>query len=296
MQNNGEPGLAGQTVYLDQNHDGVRDADPTTVAAQDAPKAIPEQGTITSRLFASGIVGPITKITVSLNITHTHDADLELDLFSPHNTRDVLVLHRGGSGQNFTGTILDDQAATPIAAGTAPFGNSYQPEKPLATFAGQNPNGVWTLRITDGNLFDSGTLNGWSINFSTVEPAVQTDASGNFSFVGLAPGTYTVRMVLPPGRTQTTANPADIPPLSGANVTGLTFGSKATGLGSVNLAALQTGSAGAQALPLPASDKKSERPGAGRFIYWDAGQKHAASIAPHHNRVHHRATEDTENY
>src|SRR5207245_474590 len=56
-----------------------------------------------------------------------------------------------------------------------------------------------------------------------------TDSSGNFSFTGLAPGTYRVREVTPAGTVQTTANPADIQATSGVNVSGLNFGNVSTG-------------------------------------------------------------------
>jgi hypothetical protein len=51
-----------------------------------------------------------------------------------------------------------------------------------------------------------------------------TDSSGNFSFTGLAPGSYRVREVTPAGTMQTTANPADIQAASGVNVSGENFG------------------------------------------------------------------------
>ena len=47
-----------------------------------------------------------------------------------------------------------------------------------------------------------------------------TDASGNYSFTNLGPGTYKVREVLPAGGLQTTGNPADITAVSGTNVNG----------------------------------------------------------------------------
>ena len=56
----------------------------------------------------------------------------------------------GGSGANFTATVLDDEAATAIASGTAPFTGSFRPAQPLTVFDGQNPNGTWTLEIPDG--------------------------------------------------------------------------------------------------------------------------------------------------
>src|SRR5207245_1463895 len=56
-----------------------------------------------------------------------------------------------------------------------------------------------------------------------------TDSSGNFSFTGLAPGTYRVREVTPAGTIQTTANPADIQATIGVNISGLNFGNVSTG-------------------------------------------------------------------
>src|SRR5207249_4640938 len=55
------------------------------------------------------------------------------------------------------------------------------------------------------------------------EPNITTDASGNYSFANLGPGTYHVREVLPTGWAQTTTNPADLVPTSGTNVSGLNF-------------------------------------------------------------------------
>jgi ELWxxDGT repeat protein len=223
-QDPGEAGLPGQTVFLDQNNDGVLGNNTTTVVSADVPKPGPEQGDITSSLFVNGMLGPISHISVNLNITHTSDSDLVLTLVSPSGTQVQLINERGGSGQNFTGTVLDDSAATSIASGTAPFTGSFQPEQPLAAINGQDPNGVWTLRYSDLNQLNSGTIQAWSLTFTTPEPSTQTDGNGNFSFTNLPPGTYTVRVVVAAGQVQTTSNPAPIAVTSGGNVTGVTFG------------------------------------------------------------------------
>jgi ELWxxDGT repeat protein len=229
VQDPGEGGLAGQTVFIDQNGNGVPGNVTTTVNSTDTPIPGPEQGDVLSNLFVHGFEAPISHVTVTLNITHPVDSDLLLTLVSPSGTQVQLVNQRGGSGQNFTGTILDDNAATPISAGTAPFTGTFQPEQPLAALAGQNANGVWTLHYTDLFQLNSGTLQGWSLTFTTPEPSTTTDANGNFTLSGLGPGTYAVREVLPSGRSQTTANPAPVAVTSGASVTGLIFGSSASG-------------------------------------------------------------------
>lgn len=77
-----------------------------------------------------------------------------------------LFTYVGGTGNNFTNTTLDDDAATSITAGAAPFTGTFRPEGSLATFNGLNPNGTWALRITDDELILFGTLNSWSLTIT----------------------------------------------------------------------------------------------------------------------------------
>ena len=59
----------------------------------------------------------------------------------------------GSNAANFTGTVFDDNATTPIQNGSAPFSAIYNPQESLATvFAptaggqqGMNVQGTWTL-------------------------------------------------------------------------------------------------------------------------------------------------------
>ena len=75
----------------------------------------------------------------------------------------VLANRRGGSGDNFTDTVFDDEAATAIGAGSAPFTGSFRPEQPLSAFDGKPVDGTWKLRISDQAAQDIGTLNSWGI-------------------------------------------------------------------------------------------------------------------------------------
>jgi subtilisin-like proprotein convertase family protein len=224
-KDNGEPGLAGWTVFLDQNNDGVQDQNTTTLGSTDTPKPLPDFTTTTSNLLVTGLAGPIAKITVTLNIAHTFDSDLIISLISPTGAKVLLVNRRGGSGQNFIGTVLDDQATLSIASGTAPFTGSYRPEQLLSALNGLSANGVWTLQVSDVIRNNSGTLNSWSLTITTNEPSVTTDANGNYSFKNLSLGSYTVREVLQTGWTQTSTNPAPIVVnVSGTSVTQINFG------------------------------------------------------------------------
>jgi hypothetical protein len=72
-------------------------------------------------------------------------------------------------------------------------------------------------------------LAGWTIDLinpstNQVLQTTVTDSQGNYSFTGLAVGTYRVREELKPGWVHTTPNPPDITITAGADVTGVDFG------------------------------------------------------------------------
>ncbi|HMO37001.1 MAG TPA: proprotein convertase P-domain-containing protein, partial [Gemmatales bacterium] len=96
----------------------------------------------TSSINVSG-AGIVGDVKVLINATHTWTGDLEFQLVGPNGTIVNLITRRGGSGDNFVNTVLDDQAANPISAGTAPFTGSFRPEQPLSAFHGISGNGTW---------------------------------------------------------------------------------------------------------------------------------------------------------
>ena len=112
-------------------------------------------------------VRTLSDVNVSFRINHTFDGDLLISLVHPDGTVVQLVNRRGSSGQNFgtgandatgTPTAIDDQAATAISAGTAPFSGSFRPESPLSVLNGKPSNGAWKLRVTDNAAADVGTV------------------------------------------------------------------------------------------------------------------------------------------
>ncbi|HLE29878.1 MAG TPA: FG-GAP-like repeat-containing protein, partial [Anaerolineales bacterium] len=91
----------------------------------------------------------VADVDVWLNVTHTFDWDVVATLASPSGQSVLLINQVGGDGDNFTNTILDDQASTPISLGTAPFTGRYRPEQPLSRFVDSRAIGVWTLTLQD---------------------------------------------------------------------------------------------------------------------------------------------------
>ena len=111
----------------------------------------------------------VLDVNVTVNVIHSYDADLEVFLESPEGTVIALFADVGGSGNNFDGTVLDDEAMTAIASGTAPFSGSYQPREYLSAFDGEDSQGYWTLTVYDDAGGDSGTLSGWTLTFNSDE-------------------------------------------------------------------------------------------------------------------------------
>jgi protocatechuate 3,4-dioxygenase beta subunit len=189
-QETGEPGLAGWTVFIDANNNGVLDPG--------------EESTVTDAQgnFTLGGLPPGT-----------------------YTIREVLQTNWQRSAP-LSGSYSVTVAAGQSAAGLA-FGN-YQ----LSMVSGQvfndlNGNGIkdagepglagWTVFV---DLNNTGVL-------AANDPRTTTDAQGNYTLVGLAPGTYVLREVLQTGWAQTapaegfqTVTVDDI----SARVTGVNFG------------------------------------------------------------------------
>jgi subtilisin-like proprotein convertase family protein len=157
---------------------------------------IPEVGTVESAIEVSGLSGAIGKVRVSLHLNHTFDGDLRIGLVAPDNTVVFLALNRGAAGDNYgtacspdsSRTTFDDDAATPIAAGVAPFVGTFRPDQLLSTYKGKlgsAVNGTWRLRIIDDFALDAGTLNCWSL---LLQPAVCIDGGGQCSTESLSTG------------------------------------------------------------------------------------------------------------
>ena len=123
--------------------------------------------TVESPLVVSGVTGNVTDVNVRLDIDHTYAEDLRVALISPSGQRVLLFREIGGSSDNFRGTILDDQAATAIAAAAAPFSGSFRPFQSLSQFNGSNANGTWRLEVRDLAELDGGVIKSWGLDFTT---------------------------------------------------------------------------------------------------------------------------------
>lgn len=124
-------------------------------------------GDVLSDVIAATGVGTITDVNVCMDLTHTWDSDVTATLIGPDGvTTSTLTMRNGGSSDNYTSTIFDDQAAGPISGGSAPFTGSFMPDTPLSAFNGLSGDGNWTLSLNDAAGGDGGTLNFWGLAFN----------------------------------------------------------------------------------------------------------------------------------
>ena len=144
-----------------------------TYDSTDVPKAIPDRGFNIEAVFSTLDVPDsfdITDVDVVVNFSHSQDADLNVYLIAPNGKTVELFTDVGVFKQNFTDTILDDEAATSINDGSAPYTGSYKPEGNLADLNGSNAQGTWKLKVYDDMHGNTGTLNSWGLIFESSEP------------------------------------------------------------------------------------------------------------------------------
>jgi len=254
-QNGIEPGLAGRNVYRDLNNNGAQDVASVSVFTQTPNAAIPDGANTKFTRTISGLSGVITDLDITVNLTHPSDGDLYITLISPAGTPIILSNYLGDTGDNFTNTTFDDEAATFISEGTAPFTGSFKPYFNLSQVDGRDPNGTWTLRFDDRFAGNTGTLLSWSLRIShgNVDPVTTTDSNGDYTFFGLGNATHHVRDVVPVGFTQTAPASGlhDVVIANGVSVTDRDFGIRAIAT-VANVSTLQDTLSGAITVTPPA--------------------------------------------
>jgi subtilisin-like proprotein convertase family protein len=128
----------------------------------------------------------VEDLNVDLVITHTWVGDLEVQLMSPMGTIVELVVQPGdatdvngapfGCPEDNYNIILDDEGGGSSIEALCQVGMTsppnYTPNNPLSAFDGQAALGPWTITVIDTAGSDIGTLNQWSLHFSSAgQPA-----------------------------------------------------------------------------------------------------------------------------
>jgi subtilisin-like proprotein convertase family protein len=150
---------------------GTGAAGPVTSTSSTAvPRPIPDDNSngVESTLTVPGS-GRIKDVDVVIGgITHPWVGDLALELRHPDGTTVELARHPGGpdnGGNNFTGTVFDDEAATNIGQASAPYTGRFRPQNDqLSRLDGKDKQGTWRLRVKDLFEANAGTLVSWGTN------------------------------------------------------------------------------------------------------------------------------------
>jgi subtilisin-like proprotein convertase family protein len=93
---------------------------------------------------------PLTAVEIYVNITHTYQGDLTVDIRSPDGTTVRLHDRTGGSTDNIVGW----------------YPGELEPAESLEAFVGESSRGVWMLIVEDHAGGDQGTLNSWCVRLT----------------------------------------------------------------------------------------------------------------------------------
>jgi hypothetical protein len=147
-----------------------------------------------STIFLSGLIGQVTKVTVSVGTGDgPQPGDLDVLLEAPNNAN-VMLFSDACNMPTAAGTVftIDDSAPTAIPDACPPASATYRPTNAidddpmilpapppphgfnLGSLIGTPPNGFWDLYIVDDSAVAGGTeiAGGWTLNLFGVSPAV----------------------------------------------------------------------------------------------------------------------------
>ena len=148
---------------------------------------VPDDFIVQGDTTSSGVSG----LRVQINLTYPNDPDLTATLYHYDTNGDSLAsvplfssVGHGINTANFTNTVFDDNAGTPIQNGSAPFFATFNPQgsmgQTLASFAGMSAKGTWTLVIQNNSTTDgTGTFNSWSLSFQKPVPTTGLGEPGS---------------------------------------------------------------------------------------------------------------------
>ena len=120
----------------------------------------------------------------TLQVTHTWVGDLIWTITSPEGTQ-VVVMDQPGVPASTFGCDGDDIDVAINDAGTAgpvedmcddlpAIHDDPTPNNPLSAFDGEDPNGNWTMNMSDNAAGDTGTVDAWNLSF-TLGPIVANE-------------------------------------------------------------------------------------------------------------------------
>jgi len=159
---------------------------------------LPAQGNpYPSNMTVSGLTGAATILNVKINgFSHSFPSDVDVALVAPNGSK-VLLLADDGSGNDINNsnlTFLDGAPALPGTLSTGTYrtttntswsGNTISgPFSTTLSSLNGSFNGTWKLYVFDDKFFDGGSINSWSITFSTPAPPFNYDGPVTYTWSG----------------------------------------------------------------------------------------------------------------
>ena len=149
----------------------------------------------TSTITVAGVPGSavVTKLNVTLNITHAYVGDLVIVLKSPSGkifNLDALLTYTNNGEVDFVNTVISSAGTAALGTGIGPLTGTFAPDGagPTFDFAGfdlpggptgftpnattmaelfaTDVNGDWTLAMYDAGAPDEGELTSWCLDFT----------------------------------------------------------------------------------------------------------------------------------
>src|SRR5262245_12346607 len=123
----GEPALAGQTVYLDLNHNHRLDANVSTAVASSTdiapgPAPLDGFGGFGSTIAVSGLPNRLLDVNVNVDLTNNGSSPVTVAVVSPSGLTvpNLPTLFAIQPGEHFQGTF-DQQSANPVTLASRPL-------------------------------------------------------------------------------------------------------------------------------------------------------------------------------
>ena len=132
---------------------------------------ISDSATVADSLSIDTVGSVVCDVDLITSITHTFAADLDVNLMSPTGSMVTITTDNGNDNDDvFDGTLWDDSAnenASDYVYANSVVATTLTPEGALSAFNGENPNGDWTLFITDDSVGNNGMLTSWDLDITT---------------------------------------------------------------------------------------------------------------------------------
>lgn len=140
-------------------------------------------------------------LKIGLNISHTWIGDLVVSLEHPDGTQ-INLWNRNCNNPQQSGINVTFENGAPAIVCASPTTGTFSPAQSMAAFNGKPINGIWTLRVTDFFVGDTGTLNNWSLDFGCTTLSTDTFEQSMFAiYPNPNTGTFTIKTQQAPTNT-----------------------------------------------------------------------------------------------